>query len=71
MQKNLRLNKSTVHDSFRSELLDILKVITKLFTSSLDTLQFTIRDIRLSQEHMLVLAQGITVVRSLKELSII
>ncbi|CAK90146.1 unnamed protein product (macronuclear) [Paramecium tetraurelia] len=71
MQKNLKLNKSMAHDNYKNELLEILRVITKLFTKSLDVITFVIRDIRMSSEHMQIISQGIAVVQSLKELRII
>lgn len=39
-------------DNYKMELLEILKVITKLFTKSLDVVSLVIRDIRMNSEHM-------------------
>ncbi|CAD8203267.1 unnamed protein product [Paramecium pentaurelia] len=71
IQKNLKLNKSMATDNQKMELLEILRVITKLFTKSLDVVSLVIRDIRMNSEHMQIIAQGIAVVQSLKELRII
>ncbi|CAD8105809.1 unnamed protein product [Paramecium sonneborni] len=71
IQKNLKLNKSMATDNYKLELLELLRVITKLFTKSLDVVTLVIRDIRMNSEHMQIIAQGIAVVQSLKELHII
>lgn len=71
MQKNLKLNKSMAYETNKNELQEILKVVAKLFTKSLDVIQLVLRDIRMSSEHMNIIGQGISVVQSLKELHIV
>lgn len=39
-------------DNYKLELLELLRVITKLFTKSLDVVTLVIRDIRMNSEHM-------------------
>lgn len=39
-------------DNYKIELLEILRVITKVFTKSLDVISLVIRDIRMNSEHM-------------------
>lgn len=46
------MNKSLTCENYKAELLEILKVITKHFTKSLEVITFTIRDIRLNSDHM-------------------
>lgn len=38
MQKNLKLNKSMAYETNKNELQEILKVVAKLFTKSLDVI---------------------------------
>ena len=59
------------YENNKNELQEILKVVAKLFTKSLDVIQLVIRDIRMSSEHMNIIGQGISVVQSLKELHIV
>lgn len=40
------------HENYKNELIEILRIITKLFAKSLDVISFVIRDIRMSSEHM-------------------